>query len=117
MSGRGNITFGERVASAAFGALFGAIIGAALVWLLGVYSQTLGPSRRVLDGSDWILGTSAVFALLGFLLGSHVGTVVGGVISGLIEFERQDRNPEVPTWLVVVVLVGAAVATVWWLST
>jgi hypothetical protein len=35
---------GDRLSAAAVGLIFGGIIGFALAWLLGVYSNTLGPS-------------------------------------------------------------------------
>ncbi len=38
------LTIGDRVAAMFVGAVIGAIIGAAIAWLLGVYSNTLGPS-------------------------------------------------------------------------
>jgi hypothetical protein len=111
-----NLSFGERLSSAGFSALFGLLIGAILTWLLGVYSQTLGPSDIDLNAKHLIFGTSAVFALLGFILGSNVGTIIGSAFSWLYEFERQDHEFGLPTWLKFLVITFIAIGIFWLLS-
>lgn len=112
-----DISIGERVVSAFLGALLGALVGAILFWLVGVYSQTMGPGRVAPDAARWILAVSGVFAGLGLIIGSHVGSAIGMVLAWLFEFERQDANPEVPTWFAIMVLIGVVVAVAWWFKT
>lgn len=107
------LTVGDRLAAAAVGAFFGAIVGFALAWMLGVYSRTLGPSHLPVDLARWI-GLSALgFAAVGLVLGPFVGTLLGLVFRGLYEFERiEDRAPAGRVVVVLLLVVGA----VWWLA-
>ena len=116
MRKQGGISLGERVTSACIGALFGALIGAALVWLWGVYSQTLGPGHGVAHPVQWVLTMAAALAAYGFVRGSHVGSLVGDILSGLFEFERQDREIDIPVWLAVFFWACVVAAVVWWLG-
>lgn len=109
------MTLGERASSACIGALFGAGIGAALVWLFGVFSQRMGPGRYIGDPLAWILWPAGVLAVCGFLMGSQVGSLIGSILSGLLAFESADRDPELPTWLALVLALALAAALVWWL--
>lgn len=94
--------------------MVGGIVGLALAWLLGVYSNTLGPSRVTFGVPGFVLKVSVTFALVGLLLGPHVGTVLGNVIRLIFAFESlEQREIHAPAWLVVVVL-GTVVFGVWW---
>ena len=106
------LTIGDRVASAFVGAAIGSVLGVAMTWLLGVYSNTLGPSQI---GVSFVKLTGAValgFAILGFAIGPKVGTALGNTISGIFEFERALDN-ELPSWVVILVLAGI-VFCAWW---
>jgi len=110
------ITIGDRIASAFVGAVVGVLIGLVLAWLLGVYSNTLGPSQLVFGVPSFVLKVSATFALLGLVLGPHVGTLLGNVISLIFAFETFERRDDVelPRWFVLVAL-GLVIFGVWWL--
>ena len=97
----------ERVASAFFGAIIGGIVGCVLAWLLGVYSNTLGPSSISLSFSHWVVGSSIIFALLGFVLGRSIGSLLGDVINGIYVFERGDDGTS-SWWVWLLVLLVAA---------
>ncbi|HQT30667.1 MAG TPA: hypothetical protein PLE48_06435 [Thiobacillus sp.] len=88
-----NIPPGERLTSAILGGLFGAFIGLALAWLLGVFSQTLGVGKLHPDVATWLGLGALAFALLGLLFGRHLGTFVGNVLNALFQFEDA-RNYE-----------------------
>jgi len=107
------ITLSERIASGFVGLFIGAVIGAALAWLLGVYSHTLGTARISVSALNFVLGTALIFCAAGVLFGSYVGTLLGSTVALLFEVERQDRNPEVPRWLVLLLLFSV-VGGVWW---
>ncbi|HEY8360349.1 MAG TPA: hypothetical protein VIL30_23075 [Ramlibacter sp.] len=105
-------SFSERVVASVLGCVFGALIGLALGWLLGVYSSTLGPGQVHLPVSTWILSGAAIFAVLGFVLGSEAGAVAGSVIAAIFAFERWDSQGP-PWWGVLGVLAVAAGAWLW----
>ena len=109
------LTLGDRISAAAVGAIFGAIVGLALAWLLGVYSNTLGPSEVKLTFMVWVLWSSAAFAFVGLLFGPVVGTVLGAVITAIFEFENP-RNTELPSWLLFPLLLAVCFGVWWWLS-
>ncbi|MEO8153880.1 MAG: hypothetical protein ABI605_12475 [Rhizobacter sp.] len=105
------LTIGDRLSAGAVGLFFGAIIGVALAWLIGVYSNTLGPSSLSIDFKHWVGFCAVGFAAVGLFLGPFVGTLLGSVISGIFQFE-QAEDPT-PIWLLVLIL-SAVVAAVWW---
>lgn len=108
------VAIGDRVASAFVGAVVGALVGFALAWLLGVYSNTLGPSQVVFGIPRFVLKVSATFALVGLFIGPHVGTVLGNVITSIFAFESlEHRDSHLPGWLVIVVL-GLVLFGTWW---
>jgi purine-cytosine permease-like protein len=106
------LTLGDRVASAFVGTVVGAIVGACLSWLLGVYSNTLGPSQVGVNVAKMTGAVVAFFAIIGFAFGPSVGTALGNTISAIFEFERVGDG-DVPGWIVVLVLAGVALG-VWW---
>ena len=112
------LTLGDRISAAAVGTVFGAAIGLAAAWLVGVYSSTLGASVATVDFKAWVGLSAAGFALVGLLFGPFVGTLLGNVISGMFELERASASSElgIPTWLTVVLCLGLAGGLVWWLS-
>ena len=112
----GGITIGERIAAAFFGAVFGALIGLILVWLFGVYSQSMGPGRFVPDAVRWVAASSGFFALIGLIVGSHVGTALGWALSAIFEAERERNDFEVPTWLAIALVVAVAYGVYLWVS-
>jgi len=97
------ITLGERITSAVLGALFGALIGFILFWLLGVFSQTLGPGQLRGEFEQWLSTGAVIFALLGFILGRHIGTLAGNLLNALFQFEDQ-RNYEFLNWFLLIAL-------------
>jgi hypothetical protein len=107
------LTLADRLVSAALGALFGAIIGAVLVWLFGVYSQNLGSARTVIDGKLWILVSTAGFAFAGLLVGPNLGSFVGTVFDALYQFENTSEERQ-PGWVVAAILIVLAIAGWWW---
>ncbi len=107
------LTLGDRAVSAAVGAVLGALVGLLLAWLLGVYSQALGPAHQQVDVLRLVGKVSASFAIIGAIAGPSVGTALGDTLTFIYQFERGSENPEVPAWLVVAVL-GAVVLGVWW---
>jgi ABC-type uncharacterized transport system permease subunit len=107
-------SFGDRLFSAALGALFGALIGLACAWIFGVYSNRLGAGA--MDGiviKNWMAYGAIVFGVLGLLVGSKAGGAVGGAIASLINFEDTNHDPQVPTWFAVIFLIAVAFC-VWW---
>jgi len=107
------LSFGDRVVSALVGAVLGAVVGLLLAWLLGVYSHTLGAARQELDVLRFVGKVSASFAIIGAFAGPSVGTALGNMLNLIYQVERGSQNPEVPTWLAVVIL-GAVALGVWW---
>ncbi len=105
----------DRLTYAALGAAFGAVIGFILFWLLGVYSNTLGPTGLVRTPAKPIALVAAAFAAIGFIFGPSVGTAIGNTIAAIFEFERASFY-EAPTWLVVLVLAAVAFAVWHWLG-
>lgn len=102
----------ERVAAGFVGVVFGAVIGIALAWLLGVYSTSLGPGQVAVSVWRFAIASAAFFGVIGVLFGSAVGTLLGNVIAGLFAFESAHED-HIPTWLVVCVLVGAVAVALW----
>ena len=105
----------DRLTYAALGAAFGAVIGFNLFWLIGVYSNTLGPTGFVSTPAKLIALVAAAFAAVGFIFGPSVGTAIGNTIAAIFEFERASFY-EPPTWLVVLVLAAVAFAVWHWLG-
>jgi ABC-type branched-subunit amino acid transport system permease subunit len=102
----------ERVAAAAVGAVFGSVIGFALAWLVGVYSNTAGPGQFHVSFDNWALGGAMFFGGIGALCGSSVGSLIGNVIAAAFAFERGGEE-HVPWWIVVALLGAAIVAMLW----
>ena len=88
-----DITLGERITSAVLGAFFGALVGFILFWLLGVFSQTLGPGQVQGEFEKWLSTGAAIFGFVGFIFGRHIGTLLGNILNALFQFEDQ-RNYE-----------------------
>lgn len=105
------LTIGDRLSAAAVGLFFGGIIGFALAWLVGIYSNTLGPSSTPVDFKRWVGLCGIGFGMVGLIFGPFVGTLLGSVISGIYKFEQAEDHA--PTWLLVLLLL-AVVAVVWW---
>jgi hypothetical protein len=121
----------DRVATGVLGAIIGGIVGFAISWLLGVYSNTLGPSHAAVDFIHLVLYAAVFFGLVGFVFGPVVGTMLGSVIAAIYHFEggpTEERSfslqfpkerafsLDIPTWFVVVTVVGIVVAVWWWFA-
>ena len=109
------LTFVDRLACGVAGILFGAVIGFALSWLLGVYSNTLGPGRAPIDIGQWILWSSGLFGFIGLAVGPAVGSLIGTLIASIYHFENA-ANYEKPSWLVLCLLLAFGAGAWWWLS-
>lgn len=109
-----DITLGERITSSVLGAIFGALIGFILFWLLGVFSQTLGPGQVHGEFENWIGTSAAIFAFVGFLFGRHIGTLLGNILNALFQFEDQ-RNYEFLNWFPGIIIALLAIG-IWLLS-
>lgn len=105
------LTLSDRAVAAAVGAVIGAAVGAVVAWLVGVYSNTLGAAAAPVNFPAWVGGCAGFFGAMGLLFGPGVGTVLGHVIRAIFEFERF----EPPVWLVLLLLVVAALFF-WFLS-
>ena len=105
------LTIGDRLSAAAVGLFFGAIIGFALAWLIGVYSNTLGPSNTPVDFKHWVGLCAIGFGIVGLMLGPFVGTLLGSAISGIFKFEQAEES--IPTRLLVNILLVVVAAVRW----
>ncbi len=112
------LTLADRFAAAAFGAFFGALIGLALAWIVGVYSNTIGPSYIPVNFKHWVGYCALGFGTVGLVAGPFVGDLIGHVINAIFKFEGVggSEETEAPTWLIVAILF-AIVGTVWWSAT
>ena len=106
-----SLTTSDRISAAAVGAVFGAMVGFALAWIIGIYSNTLGSGFAEVSFKHWATGCAIGFGVVGLVFGPYVGTLLGSVISGIFEFESADKH--VPTWPIVLALL-AIIAGVWW---
>ena len=102
------VTLGERLAAGAIGAIFGALIGAACAWLLGVYSSQLGAGSMHVSFKNWMLLPAAGFGISGLIFGSDVGTMIGAVIKAMYEFEKGADDP----WPLLQLLFAVAVIAI-----
>lgn len=105
------LTIGDRLHAAVVGLFFGGIVGFALSWIVGVYSNTLGASSTAVDFKHWVGLCAIGFGAVGLVFGPFVGTLLGAVISGIVKFEQAEDHA--PAGLLVLVLL-AVVAGVWW---
>lgn len=103
----------DRLASAAFGAVWGALIGAILVWLHGVYSQTLGPATTDIDAQRWIAGSALFFAALGLVFNLGIGSIIGSALNALLRFETFEDQSTVSGLLKGAVLVLVVLCLLW----
>ena len=103
------MTFSERLVSALLGMLFGALIGLACAWLLGMYSQRLGAGAFPVSFQKSALGGAAFFGIAGALFGASAGTLVGRAFAAMFAFERREEDG-LPLWgevlLVVLGVIG-----------
>jgi hypothetical protein len=82
----------ERLTAALAGAVFGAIIGLALAWLVGVYSNNMGPGQVPVSFSTFALVGAASFGGIGLVFGASVGTLLGHVVTAIFDFEGSRRD-------------------------
>ncbi|WP_293935950.1 hypothetical protein [Iodobacter sp.] len=108
-----NISLSERLASAFIGAIFGAVIGFIMAWLLGVYSQTLGPGQVHVSIAKWIGTSACIFALIGLLIGQHIATMIGNALTALLEFETIGDNGFPSWWKLIILLVVIGGGWLW----
>ena len=107
----------DRLAYALIGLVLGSVV-ALLLWFL----YDAGFSRRSYHPDvhaglvNWIKYVGGLFAAIGFVFKAGVGGAAGGAVREVHDYETyRDRNPSVPNWLVVCVLLVVAVA-VWYLA-
>ena len=110
------MSLAERVVSGVLGVVLGSLVGLGLAFLFGVFSQRMGPGHGPEVAAPLIAGAALVFGLLGLALGSHAGSVLGEFIAAMFALEgasdREWSSPEVPGWVVSVVLVGVVLVVV-----
>ena len=103
----------ERLASALFGAVWGALIGGILAWLLGVYSPTLGAATMFVNARNWISGSAILFAMLGLIFNAGVGSIIGSVLNAIFQFESAENRAVAPSWLANTLLFIAVCFLMW----
>lgn len=110
--GKGWGSLGERLASAVFGGVLGALLGGLCWWLYGLayslrfHGPGIDPALR-----HWLVGMGGSFALLGLVLGARVADWLGDALSAIISLEW-DTQPAQHT-LVLVLALGLLVALLW----
>jgi hypothetical protein len=80
-------SLGDRLVAAAFGAFIGAGFGFVIALLLTGTSRYIRYGEYDPSFPGWMLGSAAVFALLGLLLGSRAAELLGNAISGVLHAE------------------------------
>lgn len=103
----------ERLFSALFGAFWGALIGAALSWLFGIYSNRMGPSFMPVDARHWGGAGALFFALMGLLFNAGVGTLIGVAIDLIFRFENVDHRGLDAPWLLKLLVLAVAAFAAW----
>jgi hypothetical protein len=104
----------ERLVSAVMGAIGGAVLGFVAVMLMRHHSYSLVYWRNM------IVGSSALFAVLGFVFKSSIGTVIGTLINIFITDAVQDRGDHIFSglsfWIKAIIVALIAGAIYWYLK-
>jgi hypothetical protein len=79
----------ERLVSAVMGAIWGAVLGVIAAMLMRHHSYSL------VYWKNMIAGSSALFAVLGFIFKSSIGTVIGTLINVFITDAVQYRGDHI----------------------
>jgi hypothetical protein len=107
----------NRLSYAVIGLVLGSIVAVILWWLYGLglsYQWGPLPNSPAPALLPWLAVVGGGFGAAGFLLKEKVGDLAGSFVRGIYEAETLDRlSSDLPGWLVVVVLV-AVVAAVWY---
>jgi hypothetical protein len=80
-------SLGDRLVAAGFGAFVGAGFGFLVALLLTGTSRYISYGEYDPSFQGWMIGTGAVFALLGLVLGSRAAELLGQAISGVLHAE------------------------------
>ena len=107
----------DRLAYALIGAVFGAVIGAALWYFYDAgFSSRIGAPEIHAGLAAWVQYAGGFFAVLGFLFKAGVGSAVGGTVNEVYDYERGKRpNAAIPVWFAVILVVAIAVCVCYWL--
>jgi len=99
----------DRLVYSIIGLIFGALVAVA-VWVFLHYERLGVTGDTVFDGGfvTWLKIVAATFAVIGFVAKDQVGGAIGGTLDVACRtaIGQTSSEGEVPTWLVVVVVVG-----------
>ena len=99
----------DRLVYALIGLIFGAL-AAAFLWIFLHYQRFSVPGSTVFDSDfiAWLKVVSGTFAVIGFVAKDRVGSAIGGTLDVAYKevVNRPSAGAEVPTWLVVAVVIG-----------
>ena len=102
----------DRLVYAVIGLIFGAI-AAVLLWIFVHHDRLAAVGGSFFDRGfvTWLEVLAGTFAVIGFVVKDEVGSAIGGALDVTFKAAIGDRSSEsdVPTWIVVAVLVGVAV--------
>jgi hypothetical protein len=105
----------DRLAYACIGFTLGSVVAFVLWYLYGLGFSSQVDHPVVTAGLvSWIKYVGGFFAVIGFLFRDRVGEAIGNTSREVYDYEvDRHADPEVPRWLVALVLVGV-VGIVWY---
>jgi hypothetical protein len=104
------LTLGDRLVSAGFGAVVGAVLGGFIALLLTGTSHWVHYGEFEPHFREWIVGMAALAAVAGLLVGPRLGDWLGSAFSGLLKAEAAGMSPWYGSWQLWLVLMAAGIA-------
>jgi NhaP-type Na+/H+ or K+/H+ antiporter len=105
----------DRITYAAFGAVFGCLLGLVCWWLYGLAMSRHFTGPRLLPAAlPWMKVFAGVFAAIGFIFKDKVGSAIGGLLAGILNFEAGHQPKEQHLSWPQVLLVLAVLGFVTW---